>query len=487
MDGREIKARLSVLFSDMCDFFIRELSFGKKRLYVAYLVGYSSRIFINQYILEPIGRVMEGNRLPYSLETVIINAKLERIFDMKGVKKAILAGDAVVFGDYIEEGIALSVTTKNEDGRSPQEPETENVIRGAHEGFTESAENNAMLIRRRLRTEKLKRKLFPIGTLSTTNVSVMYLEGVADERMVENVISRIKQIQTDTILDSGDVEMWIQDGKLPLYPTVGNSERPDKVAAKLLEGRAAILVDGSPVVLTAPYLFLEAFQVSEDYAKSSWYASFIRILRFVSYLIALYFPALLVALFVRHSDLLPESLISLITDARETLPFSVFWEVLVIFLIFEAVREVGLRMPKAVGSAIGFVGSLLLGDSAIKAGIASAPVLIVVALAAICNFIVPPYMNANSLYRFLMIVIAGAFGLYGFFFAMILSAVLLCGKSSFGVPYLSPVAPMDLGGLRDFLIMAPVFSMHRLPRAITGKEIPRSRGKIFYEKGGHPR
>ncbi len=482
-----IKERLSVLFSDMCDFVIREMNFGKKRLYVAYINGFSSRIFINQFILEPIGRAMRGGHLPYPLSTVIINGKVEKLYDMAAVKSAILAGDAVVFGDYIDEGIALSVTTKNEDGRSMAEPDTENVIRGPHEGFTESAENNAMLIRRRLRTEKLKRKLFPIGTLTMTNVSVMYLEGVADETMVERVIARIKEIKTDALLDSGDVEMWIQDGKLPLYPTVGNSERPDKVAAKLLEGRAAILVDGSPVVLTAPYLFLEAFQVSEDYAKSTWYASFIRIMRFAAYLIALYFPALLVALFVRHQVLLSDSVIALIKDARETLPFSVFWEVIVIFLIFEAVREVGLRMPKAVGSAIGFVGSLLLGDSAIKAGIASAPVLIVVALAAICNFIVPPYMNANSIYRFLMIVIAGAFGLYGFFFAVIISCVLLCEKNSFGVPYLSPFAPLDLGGLRDFLIMTPVWSMHRLPRAITGKKILRTRGRSLEKRGGHLR
>ena len=154
MDGKEIKTRLSALFSDMCDFFIRELTFGRKHLYVAYLVGYSSRIFINEYILQPICREIEGERLPRPLESVIINAKLESLAEMDAVKKAILAGDAVVFGDYIEKGIAVSVTTKNEDGRSPTEPDTENVIRGAHEGFTESAENNAMLIRRRLKTEK---------------------------------------------------------------------------------------------------------------------------------------------------------------------------------------------------------------------------------------------------------------------------------------------------------------------------------------------
>jgi spore germination protein KA len=273
------------------------------------------------------------------------------------------------------------------------------------------------------------------------------------------------------------VEIFIQDGKMPFYPTVGNSERPDKVAAKLMEGRAAIIVDGSPVVLTVPYLFCEAFQVAEDYSKSTWYATFVRLLRFASYMVALYLPSLFVALFVRHKDVLPEHLILSVSGAREKLPFSLFWEVLVIFLIFEAVREVGLRMPKAVGSAVGLVGSLILGDSAIKAGITSAPVLIVVALAAVCNFMIPPYMNTNILYRFFMIVISGALGLFGFFGAIALAAVMLCAKSSFGVPYLTPFAPIDPWGLRDFIYMAPIWAMRRAPISVTGKEIVRTKGK----------
>ena len=246
------------------------------------------------------------------------------------------------------------------------------------------------------------------------------------------------------------------------------------MAAKLLEGRIAIIVDGSPVVLTVPYLFCEALQVTEDYAKSSWYASFIRIMRFAAFLIALYFPALFVALFVRHKDLLAENLVSMIDEARSAISFSLFWEVIVIFLIFETVREVGLRMPKAVGSAVGLVGSLILGDSAVEAGIASTPVMIVVALAAVCNFIVPPYMNSNILYRFFMIVISGVFGLFGFFAAIVCSLLHMCMKNSVGVPYFSPFAPIDPVGLRDFLYMAPISARRRVPVSIAGKKIARA-------------
>ena len=477
MDAEKIRENLFAVFSDMTDFAVREMDFGETKLYIAYFVGFSSREYMNRYILEPISRAyaVQGKNAPIS--ALITNIKIEKLSRFSDAADAVLAGNAVLFGDIGEDVLGISVFTKNDAGRSTDEPDTENVIRGPHEGFTESGENNVVLLRRRIHSDKLKKRSFTVGTLTKTDVSVLYMEGIAKQELVSLVCRRISAIETDAVWDSGYIEIFIQDGKAPFYPTLGNSERPDKVAAKLMEGRVAIVVDGSPVVLTAPYLFCEAFQVSEDYTKSPWYASFVRWLRFGAYLIALYLPALFVALFVRHPNALPEYLVSSVSSAREKLPFSLFWEVLVIFLIFEAVREVGLRMPKAVGSAVGLVGSLILGESAIKAGITSAPVLIVVALAAVCNFMIPPYMNANMLYRFFMIVISGALGLFGWFAAIALPAAVLCAKSSFGVPYLSPFAPIDPWGLRDFLCMTPVWAMKRAPIAITGKEIRRTEGK----------
>ena len=477
MDAEKIKEQFFTVFSDMSDFSVRELDFGSTKLYIAYFVGFSSREYMNKYLIEPISRAYAAREADVPISALITNIKIERVSDFTAAKDAVLAGNAVLFGDIREEIFGISVFTKNDTGRATNEPDTENVIRGPHEGFTESGENNVVLLRRRLHSERLKRRGFTVGSVSKTDVSVLYMEGIAKNELVSEVCQRISEIETDVILDSGYIEICIQDGKAPFYPTVGNSERPDKIAAKLMEGRVAVVVDGSPVVLTAPYLFCEAFQVAEDYAKSPWYATFVRLLRCASYLIALYLPALFVALFVRHEAVLPEYLVSSVENAREKLPFSLFWEVLVIFLIFEAVREVGLRMPKAVGSAVGLVGSLILGDSAIKAGITSAPILIVVALAAVCNFMIPPYMNANILYRFFMIVISGALGLFGFFVGVSCAAVTLCAKTSFGIPYLTPFAPIDPWGLRDFIYMAPIWAMKRVPISIVGKEIRRSSGK----------
>ncbi len=485
MTADMLKKELQNAFSDMADFEIRTLPFEEETIYLAYLSGFCSKVFMNQYIIEPISRMYLQNTPKLPLESVIVNSKVEMINQPAKAIDAILEGSAFVFCDTPKADLlGVAVNAKNEEGRSVSEPETENVIRGPHEGFTESAEMNMTLLRRRIHSTRLKRRDFKVGELSKTSVSVVFLEDIADMRVIEEICHRISSIKTDAILDSGYVEMFMQDGHAPFYPTVGNSERPDKVAAKLLEGRAAILVDGSPVVLTAPYLFCEAFQVTEDYGKSPWYATFIRFLRFAAYLVSLYFPALFVAAFVRHRDSLPAFMIEAIDSAREELSFSIFWEVLIIFLIFETVREVGLRMPKAVGSAVGLVGSLILGDSAIKAGLTSAPVLVVVALAAVCNFMVPPYMNANMLYRLLMIVISGAMGYFGFFSAILVTCVILAGKSSVGVPYLSPFAPFDRHGMKDFLYMAPIYDMKRIPAALTGKLLFRTKGKSTSRSAG---
>lgn len=466
------KNEMKTRFCDMSDLAVREFTSGDERFCVIYISNYCSKEVISKRIIMPL-LARETNSRP---EDTITSASISTVDSAKKASEKLLEGSAILIWDG-SDYFALTVAVKNEEGRSWSEPETENVIRGPHEGFTESGESNVMLLRRRLKTAELKKESLKIGEKSRTDVSLLYIHGVADEKIVAETRRRLKAIKIDGVTDSGTVEMYIQDGRYPLYATVGNSERPDKVAAKLLEGRCAIIVDGSPVVLTVPYLFCEGFQVTEDYSKSTWYASFIRLIRLGAFLLAIYLPALFVAFLSHHPDMLSREVIGGILSARENLPFSVFWEVVVVFLIFETVREVGLRMPKAVGAAVGLVGSLILGDSAIEAGIASAPVLIVVAFSAVCNFIVPPYMHPNILYRFFMIIISGALGLFGFFTGLLLGVVLLCGKTSFGVPYLYPIAPLDIAGLCDFPIMAPIWSMKKVPAAIAGKNLTRAGGK----------
>jgi spore germination protein KA len=335
-----------------------------------------------------------------------------------------------------------------------------------------------MLLRRRIKSTRLKSEKLTVGSLTKTDVIIMYISDLVNREALGILKRRLADIRADAAIDSGSVETYIHDGKYPLYPTVGNSERPDKVAAKLLEGRIAVIVDGSPVVLTVPYLFCEGFQVSEDYSKSTFFATFVRTLRFAAVLLGAFLPGLFLALTTHHTGYLPREMAEFMAKTREDMTVSLTWEIISAFIIFEVLREVGLRMPKAVGSAVGVVGSLILGESAVSAGIISPFVLIIVAFSAVCNFICAPYMNPNAVFRFALIIAGGAFGIFGFFAVCAFSFITGCAKTSFGVPYLSPFAPVSAEGLRDFLYMSPIWKMRKVPPSVSGKNISRTEGKV---------
>ena len=470
MNTENIKSAVIKAFEKSDDFALRDICGG--RYTVMYIKNLSSRTMIARNIITPL-TLVGGD-----IRDAVTNASATEIGDAETAISDILNGAAIVMGGTPCR--VFSVMTNNEEGRSQDEPQTENVIRGAHDGFTENGDTNAMLIRRRIRSEHLKKEVFRIGNVTKTSVGMMYLDNVADAGIVNEVRRRLQNIRINGVIDSGYVEMYIQDGDHPVYPTVGNSERPDKIAAKLLEGRVAIIVDGSPVVLTVPYLFCEGFQITEDYAKSVWFGSFERIMRFFASLISVYLPGLYTAVVVFHPYVLDPVLVDSIESSRDGIGAPLMWEVITALLIFEVLREVGLRMPKAVGSAVGIVGSLILGDSAVEAGIITYPTLIVVAFAAVCNFIAPPYMNSNTVHRFAVMIVSGFFGLFGFFAALIVGSGMMCAKQSFGVPYLSPFAPIYPQGQKDFLLMSGIWDMKYIPTSIVGKKIARADGKQSY-------
>ena len=469
MLGYETMEReISVRFMNMSDFDRRRFTVGKTAYCVFYIRNFSSRDMINRYVIEPL-TVFGGER---DIADAVTSVSLKKIPSADEAEAELLAGACVIISSR-ERG-AVAVMTKNEDGRSPNEPETENVVRGPHEGFTENGGANAALLRRRIKTAHLKKEDFTVGGLSGTEVSIMYLDGVAREDVVREVRRRIEKIKINGVVDSGYVEAYIQDGKYAVYPTVGNSERPDKVAAKILEGRVAVIVDGSPVVLTVPYLFVEGFQVAEDYSKSVFFATFERFLRFFGMIASLLFPAAFLAA-TDVPELFGGAFAEYVENARAKMSISLFAELVLVFIMFELVREVGLRMPKAVGSAVGIVGSLIIGDAAVEAGIVSAPVLMVVAFSAVCNFLAPPYMNANVVLRAVLILSAGFFGVVGLGSAVVATVAVFACKRSFGTPYLSPILPFSVSGQGDFLLMLPIWRQKYIPTAIAGKKIVRAK------------
>ncbi len=475
----DLKGNLCGEFAGIADFTALELTFNAQTFYILYIKGHCAKDLLNDFVIKPLSAAYLGGEAGSKAESIASDGRFSKAASFEAAKNAVLEGNALlIFAGMADGDFGYIANVKNDAGRSNTEPETENVVRGPHDGFNESAQQSATLLRRRIKSEKLKSEKMTIGTLTKTEVVLVYISDLVNTRALALLKERLASIHADALIDSGSVEMYIQDGRHALYPTMGNSERPDKVAAKILEGRIAVIVDGSPVVLTVPYLFCEGFQVSEDYAKSPFYATFVRSLRFAAVLLGVFLPGLFLALAQNHMGFLPREMVDFLAETRKEMTVSLTWEIITAFLIFEILREVGLRMPKAVGSAVGVVGSLILGESAVSAGIISPFVLIIVAFSAVCNFICAPYMNPNSVLRFALILAGGFFGIFGFFAAVAVSLVLGASKSSFGVPYFSPFAPLSASGLRDFLYMSPIWKMKKVPPSVSGRDYVRTEGRM---------
>lgn len=451
----DIDGRLTQTFDKCGDFNRRPVLCAGQTVYLANIGNFSGRDYISENVIKPLVASEAGVGDDGAFAGILCASEVSVLASYEEICSKLLAGCAVVYADIPGGVSAYACMARNDPARSVSEPDNETVVRGPREGFVEKAEDNMTLLRKRLRTPAMKVLSVNIGTYSETSVRLVYLEGVADERLVDDLMTRLSAMQLYSVMDSGYVEQFLIGGTPRLFTEIGNSEKPDKVAAKLAEGRVAIICDGSPVVLTVPYLFVESLQSAEDYLKTPYYATFIRLVRFVSMLLSLYLPAFYIAVMEFHKNAVPHTLYASMTEARKDVPLSLFGELVVILLIFELIREVGVRMPGAVGDAVSIVGGLILGDAAISAGIASAPVIMVASLTAICTFILPPYMNSTVLVRFLNIFAARVFGVVGIAFSVTVLLVHLCGKTSFGVPYMAPFTPVNLAGFNDTLFMRP--------------------------------
>jgi spore germination protein KA len=347
------------------------------------------------------------------------------------------------------------------------------VVRGPREGFTENLRTNTALIRRKIRNKELRVDQMTVGRKTQTDVCLMYLSGVADPKAVEMVKYRIGLLDVDSILESGYIEEYIEDAPFSPFPTVGYSEKPDVVAARILEGRIAIVVDGTPFVLTAPMLFIESFQSAEDYYTRPLYASVIRMMRFVAYFITVFAPAVYIALTTFHQELIPTILLFTIASAREGTPFPAFIEGLIMVFAFEILREAGIRLPSPVGQAISIVGALIMGDAAVAAGLVGAPMVITVAITAVAGFLVPNQNESGSILRVVMMVLAAVAGGYGIAMGFLAVLIHLASLTSFGVPYFEGVTWTS--DLQDSVVRMPLWSMVKRPQNIARGDTTRRR------------
>jgi spore germination protein KA len=410
----------------------------------------------NSCDLKGLGKLLVSQSLPIG-ETRVVQ-------DLHEVVKKILKGDIAIL--VAGEAHALLTSMEGWAKRAIEEPASEQVIRGPREGFIETIRVNTGLIRRRIQTPKLKMESLTIGETTATDVVIVYIEGIVLNSVLSEVRQRLGRIQIDGILESGYIEEFIKDSPFSIFPTIQNTERPDVVAANLLEGKVAILVDGTPFALVVPMTFWAAFQANEDYYQGFIFASAIRFIRLVFMIIALILPSLFVALVSFQQEMLPTPFLLTIADSQEATPFPAVVEAFMMEFMFEGLREAGVRLPKAVGSAISIVGALVIGDAAVQAGIVSAPMVIIVAITGIASFTIPRYNLgiAIRLLRFPLLFMAGTFGLFGIALGLIAILLLLVSTRTFGIPYYSPLAPLTVRGLRDVIIRAPWWTQTDRPQ-----------------------
>lgn len=446
----------------------------KTKLLFVYIDGLCDTKPLDEMMLNPV-RSSDKKCEVFIFEEFVAN-RLRQVAQIKSTKNVnelingILTANVAILVEG--ETTALLADLKGFEKRSIEEPSSESVIRGPRDGFTETLRVNTSLIRRRIRSPRLKIESFTIGKLSKTDVAIVYIEKIASDSVIEEVRKRLESIEIDGVIETGFIEEFVEDFPFSPFPQVQNTERPDIVCGSLLEGKVSILVDNTPFVLIVPMTFWSGLQAAEDYYERFIYVTFIRWIRYILFNISLLLPSIYVAVITFHPQLIPANLLISIASAREDVPFPVLFEAIMMELMFEALREAGIRLPKSIGSAVSIVGALVIGEAAVQAGIISAPMVIVVAATGIASFAVPRYNfgTAYRLLRFPILIMAGLFGLYGVILGMIAILIHLVHLRSFGVPYLSPIAPQNPKYLKDVLVRAPRWSMHRRPIMVAGQD-----------------
>lgn len=454
------------------DIVIRQLKLGGPvpapvKAAIVYLNALSDQQAINNFVIKPLMEmdpekvnVYPPDRLiQYILEDALSLGETKVVQEWNDIMLAALSGDTVLLVDGSDQAIISG--TAGGEWRAVNEPTSQLVVRGPKDSFVESIATNISLIRRRIKSPDLWLESMKIGSVTHTHVAMMYMKNSADPNLVAEVRRRLQQIQIDGILESAYIEEFIQDKTITPFPTVFNTERPDVAAGNLLEGRVVIIVDGTPYTLILPTVFAQFMQSPEDYAQRFDISILMRVIRYICFVILLLGPAVYIALTTFHYEMIPTLLLVSLMAQREGVPFPAFVEAIFMEVVFEILREAGVRMPRAIGQTVSIVGALILGQAVVEAGIITPIMVIVVALTGIASFALPSYnlSIAGRLFRFYFLVLAGLFGFYGITLGLIMLIAHMNSIRSFGVPYLSPFSPFVPQAQKDAILRLPIW-MH---------------------------
>lgn len=439
---------------------------------LVYVEGLTASDQVEQQVLRPLmrpetpewpdpGAVAERDLGDWLISQAMPASQVKRKPTFDRLIGPLLSGDAILLVEGCRIGFVIGLRDPKQ--RSIGEPETETVIRGPRDGFNESLRTSTALVRRRLRSSSLRIAQFAIGRHTRTLVAVCYIQDIAAPELVLEVLRRLRAVEIDGVLESGYLEQFLNDNHYSPFPQVLNTERPDKVAASLLEGRVAVLTDGTPFALIVPAVFTQFYQTTEDYYERFHIASFVRGIRLLSLVVSLTISSLYVSLISFNPEMIPTKFAVAVAGGRAGVPVPAVVEVGMLEVLMEILREASLRLPRTIGNTISIVGVLVIGQAAVSSGFVSPIAVVIVALAAIGSFATPAFNAAIALrlLRFALVALAGLFGLYGVLVGLIIIVNHMLSLESFGVPYLAPVAPLRLRGLLDALVVRTPFWIRR--------------------------
>jgi spore germination protein KA len=421
------------------------------------------------------GPLYDGDTIDLLMKRAIPNGQVRRIATFRDLQDGVNIGDTVLIVDGLTEAVVIE--TKGWEHRGVDSPKTEQTIRGSLAAFSENLRVNTGLVRSMLRSSDLVTELIKVGARGQLNCAMMYIDSIANPVLVAEVRRRLQGIDTDYVADSGALVQFIEDSPTILFPQTLSTERPDRVAANLAEGRVALILEGNPFAQILPVSFFSFFHSAEDFSIKSGIANFLRVLRLFGALISTVLPSLYLAISYFHTEAMPTELLLAIAGSRENVPFPAWFEVLIMELSFELVREAGVRIPGLFASTIGIVGAIILGQAAVAARIVSPIVVVLVAITGLASFTIPEYRMASAIriIRFFLFIVASTLGLFGLALVLLSLAALLCRMKSFGMPYLTPVAPRTIANY-DVVLRGQVYRQELRPDAIGARDPRRQPG-----------
>lgn len=449
-------------------------SIDGKKFAVIYADGIVDKNMIGELVIKPL-RAAGKDIAAEDVKKLLASPDVKDGKDLKDAVKNISDGNAVLYTDGEKDFFVIGV--KSPPGRSVAEPPTQVAVKGPREGFTEDIKVNMGLVRKRLKSDKLKVKTITVGSQSQTAVVLFYIEGICPEGLPEKIEKQILNNEIDIIPDSSYVAGFMSERPHSLFKRNATCEKPDIFCAKVCEGRVGIICDGSPIALTVPYMLVEDFQASEDYYAVSYRSTILRILRLTAVLVGMILPALYVCAQLFKIQLIPAQLLFKIASSVAGIPLSPSVEIFLTLFVLEVLNEASIRMPKYVGLALSVVGALVLGDTAVKAGIISTPAVIIIAFSAICLYTVPDLVETSTTLRLILLIVAGSVGTFGLVLAIAFILCYLVTEQDYGVPLLAPYAPLIGKDMRDSLYKANTSALNKRPHVYKTKNRVRLKTK----------